>query len=287
MKTVLSSVHRHIKHHHKKYLFGIFGGFAVAKLFLLVIGLSVVQHSAMTNAELASGCITTGQYYTGAYQTGGYLTGQELTGWITINCTTIPWYFTGGTLNESGIMIDQIRIEASQTWCEFTGQELTWGYLTWWYLTWWYRTWGYITWCIQEQTGTNQTWTNQTGTNQTGTTQTWTNQTGTNQTGTIQQQTFLLSWNNVCESGDILWSTIMSWLSFRNIFSFSWMHLILEVCIVSNNRDCIISSAILERKISSYIQDNILELIHAYILDINSDYLQLDRLWYTKHLPLL
>jgi hypothetical protein len=37
MKNTLRQIHRHIADHHKKYLFGIFGGFAVVKLFLLVI----------------------------------------------------------------------------------------------------------------------------------------------------------------------------------------------------------------------------------------------------------
>lgn len=58
-------LHHHVKKHHKKYLFGIFGGFAVAKLFLLVAGLSVVEYSVTsTFAQLATGCELTGQYYT-------------------------------------------------------------------------------------------------------------------------------------------------------------------------------------------------------------------------------
>jgi len=69
MKTTLHSLHRHIKAHHKKYLFGIFGGFAVVKLFLLVVWLTVVQQTIMTNAQLDTGCVLTGQYYTGEYQT--------------------------------------------------------------------------------------------------------------------------------------------------------------------------------------------------------------------------
>jgi hypothetical protein len=55
MKNTLRQLHCHIKHHHKKYLFGIFGGFAVVKLFLLVIGLSVVEYSYnSTFAQLQS-----------------------------------------------------------------------------------------------------------------------------------------------------------------------------------------------------------------------------------------
>jgi hypothetical protein len=69
MKQTLLHLHhhisRHIQDHHKKYLFGIFGGFAVVKLFLLVLGLSVVEYSYnSTFAQLATGCTLTGQYYT-------------------------------------------------------------------------------------------------------------------------------------------------------------------------------------------------------------------------------
>jgi len=59
MKHSLRHIHRHItrhiKAHHKKYLFGLFGGFAVVKLFLLVLGLSVVEYTYNTTfAQLAS-----------------------------------------------------------------------------------------------------------------------------------------------------------------------------------------------------------------------------------------
>ena len=44
----MKNLFRHVQVHHKKYLFGIFGGYAVVKLFLLVLGLSVVQYSYNT-----------------------------------------------------------------------------------------------------------------------------------------------------------------------------------------------------------------------------------------------
>ena len=51
-----TKLHKHIKKHHKKYLMGIFGSFAVIKLFLLVAGLSVVEYHVSTFAQLATGC---------------------------------------------------------------------------------------------------------------------------------------------------------------------------------------------------------------------------------------
>jgi hypothetical protein len=70
MKTLFHHVHHHIKQHHEKYLFGIFGGYAIVKLVLLVLGLSAVQYlHTSTFAQLESGCVMTGQYYTGEYQT--------------------------------------------------------------------------------------------------------------------------------------------------------------------------------------------------------------------------
>lgn len=204
MGKTLRHLHTHIKHHHKKYLFGIFGGYAIVKLFLLLFGISFVQYAYhQTFAQLATGCVFTGQYYTGEYQTWGYLTWQELTWGYMTWCTTLSGYRTWGALDESGTLTWQTRVEETQTWCVLTWQELTWGYVTGWYLTWGYRTWGYITGCLQEtwliQTGTNQTWTNQTG-------------------------NILLSWNSICESGDIVWHTPIPWSIARNIIPISWTY---------------------------------------------------------------
>ncbi len=198
MRNTLRTLHSHIKNHHKKYLFGIFGGFAVVKLFLLIFWLSILQHSVQTNAQLDSWCVLTGQYYTGEYQTWGYLTGQELTWWYLTGCTTIPGYRTWGALDESGVLTWQTRVEESQTGCILTWQELTGWYMTGYYLTWGYRTWGYLTWCI------SQTWNNQTGNNQTGNSITW--------------------WNGICESGDIVWNAPVSWSLVRDIFNVSWSY---------------------------------------------------------------
>lgn len=193
MKNTLRQIHSHIKHHHKKYLFGIFGGYAVIKLFLLILWFSVVEYGVPSFAQLQSGCVLTGQYYTWEYQTWGYITGQELTGWALTNCVTLSWYFTGGTLDESGSLTWETRIPESQTWCELTWQALTWWYMTGYYLTWWYRTGGTLTWCTQEQTGNNQTWN-------------------------------ITLWNGICESGDVVWSTPMSWSIVRNIFPITWSY---------------------------------------------------------------
>lgn len=169
------------------------------KLFLLVLGLSVVEYSYnSTFAQLQTGCTLTGQYYTWEYQTWEYLTGQELTWGTLINCVTLSWYFTGGVLDESGSLTWETRVEESQTGCELTWQTLTEWYLTGSYLTWGYRTGWYLTGCTEEQTGNNQTWNNQT----------WN----------------ITSWNGICESGDVVWSTPISWSIVRNIFPITWTY---------------------------------------------------------------
>ena len=172
----IKKLHKHINKHKHKYLFGIFWGYAVVKLFLLLLWVSVVEYTrSSTFAQLESGCVLTGQYYTWEY-----LTGQELTWWYS-ECTTVEGYFTWGTLDESGTLIGATRVDPVET-CVLTWQELSA-----WYLTWGYRTWGYITWCL-ENTGIIQTWTNET----------WTNETWTNQPWTIS-----LTWMNMFTS----WST--------------------------------------------------------------------------------
>lgn len=205
MKNTLRHIHRHvlshIKQHHKKYLFGVFGGFAVVKLFLLVLGLSVVEYTYNTTfAQLASGCTLTGQYYTWEYQTWGYLTGQELTWGSLVDCVAVSGYRTWGSLDESGILTWQTRVEESQTWCVLTGQTLSEWSMTWYYLTWGYRTWGYVTGCDEPlgtgdevlETGNNQSWSS------------------------------VSLWNGICESGDIIWDTPLSWSVVRNIFPIIW-----------------------------------------------------------------
>ena len=86
------------------------------KLVLLVLGLSAVQYIHRSAfAQLENGCTMTGAYYTGEYQTGCIEVPEEITGGYLIDCQTIPGYFTGGMLNESGELVDQIRVEESQT----------------------------------------------------------------------------------------------------------------------------------------------------------------------------
>jgi len=158
---------------------------------LLVLGLSVVEYTYnQTFAQLASWCVLTWQYYTGVYQTWGYITGQELTWGSLVDCIVVSWYWTGGALDDFGVLTWQTRVEETQTGCVLTGQTLTEWYITGYYLTWGYRTWGYITGCIAE-TGSNQTGSNQTGSNQTGSNQTGNNQTGNNQTGNVPTLTWI------------------------------------------------------------------------------------------------
>lgn len=167
---------------------GIFGGFAVVKLFTLILGLTVIEYTTTsTFAELANGCVLTGQYYTGQYQTWWYITWQTLTSWYQTWCVIISWYRTWGTLDESGTSTWQTRVEESQTWCLFTGQELTGWYFTWYYLTGGYLTGGYITWCLA------QTWT-------------------------------ISSWNGICESNDIIWNAPVAWSVVRNMVPISWSY---------------------------------------------------------------
>ena len=82
ISTHAKTVGHHIHKHHKKYLLGIFGGFAVTKMLVVfVAGVGVLNYSFSTFADEATGCVMTGQVY--------------VTGAIT--CTTIPGYYTGGT----------------------------------------------------------------------------------------------------------------------------------------------------------------------------------------------
>lgn len=216
MTNTFLQIHHHVKQHlqqhHKKYLFGIFGGFALVKLFLLVFTFGIVEyntHHTTFADSLGEGCTLTWQYYTWEYETGWYLTGQEiigweLTGWYLIDCVTVPWYWTGWTLNESGDLVWQTRVEESQEWCVLTGQEiigweLTEWYRTWSYMTWWYRTGGYLIGCLSD----NPSWWD---------TNAW--------------------WNDVCESQDITWNLPSSWSVVSNIFPITWTY---------SWTDCIIS----------------------------------------------
>ena len=67
MKDVLHhvhSIHHHLKRHHKKYLLGMFGGFAVVKTVLLLFtGLGITQISHPIFADNQTTCTLTGQYY--------------------------------------------------------------------------------------------------------------------------------------------------------------------------------------------------------------------------------
>lgn len=211
MQNVFHHVHRHIKQHHEKYLFGIFGGYAIVKLVLLVLWLSAVQYlHTSTFAQLESGCVMTGQYYTGEY-----LTGQSLSAWYTTGCTIIPGYWSGGSLDASWVQVGGEYIAEIQTGCTVVWQEMTGGYLTWGYRTWWTE-------ICNAGLGTGdlvQTWTTETWTTQTWITQTW-----IIETWTIQQQNIVTLGNGICESGDIVWGTPVSWSFVRDLFGISWSY---------------------------------------------------------------
>lgn len=194
----------HIKKHHKKYLAGFFGGFAVIKLFALVVWLSAVQYSVSTYAQ-ELWCELTGQYYTGEYETGCIVVPESLTGWYLVDCVTIPGYYTGGTLNESGELVDQVWVEETQEWCVLTGQEIIPEYTEWCFMTWGYRT-GWTEICDEEfGTGDEEIL-------------------GDEELGIGDEEEIVSEWNGICESGDIVWNTALSWWIFRNIFSMAWTY---------------------------------------------------------------
>jgi hypothetical protein len=142
----MNNIISHFKQHHKKYLFGIFGGFALVKtllVFLAWFGVGLTTYYYSTFAEQESGCVMTGQYYTGEYQAWCYETGEYLTWGYTTWCYLTGGYRTGGSLDEEGQLTGQEYTWEYETWCYETGD-----YLTWWYTTWCYLTGGYWTWGI-------------------------------------------------------------------------------------------------------------------------------------------
>jgi hypothetical protein len=71
----------HVHKHHKKYLFGVFGGFAITKMLVFFIaGVGILNYSYSTFADNETGCVMTGEIYIEETQ----------------NCITIPAYLTGG-----------------------------------------------------------------------------------------------------------------------------------------------------------------------------------------------
>ena len=206
----------HLKKHHKKYLAGFFGGFAVVKLVALVIWLSAAQYSISTYAQEVW-CEITGQYYTWEYETGCITIPESLTGGYLTDCVTVPGYFTGGTVNESGELVDQVWIEETQEWCILTGQETIPEYVEWCFMTWGYRTWG--TEICDENLDD--------GTIDDGTI----DENGDEEEiieeeelGAGDQEEIISQWNAVCESGDIIWNSMISWWTFRNIFDITWAY---------------------------------------------------------------
>ncbi len=115
------TVGQHVKKHHKKYLFWIFGGFAVTKMLVLfVAGVGILHYSYDTFADEETGCTMTGQVYVDEVTTcttiPAYLTGG------TQECTiTQAGYYTGGTMNDSGEMVGQEYVNPVET-CIWIGQ---------------------------------------------------------------------------------------------------------------------------------------------------------------------
>lgn len=174
----------------------------------MVLWLSVVEYTTRsTFAQLASGCELTGQYYTWEYMEWWYVTGQELIWWTLSDCTVVPWYWTGGALDESGVLTWQTRVEESQTDCVLTGQTLSEWYLTWGILTGGYWAGGYLVGCdeVSVDTGIVDTWI----------VDTW-----------VDQHIDIVSGssNGICESQDIILNIPISWSVLRDIFSIDWSY---------------------------------------------------------------
>lgn len=194
IKYHVARVHSHVKQHHKKYLAGIFGWYAVVKLVLLVMWLTVVQHSLWTQAQLDTGCVLTGQYYTWEVQTWCTRVPEQVSEGTLEWCITIPGYWTGGSVNESGDLVNQTRVEETQTGCSLTGQTTIPGYWTWCTTTPGYWTGGTVV-CQQDQ------------------------QTGDTNDDTLPETT---KDNGVCESADIVWKTPYSGSILKDSFPITW-----------------------------------------------------------------
>lgn len=222
MKNTIYHFTGHIKYYHRHYLFGIFGGFAVFKLFLLLMGITFVQYISIhtkTFAELAIGCSMTGQYMTGQYQEWCVEIPESLTGGYFIDCETISWYRTGGMYDEAGNLVDQVWIaEETETWCVLTWQTIVPAYITWCYMTWWYMTWWRI--ICDEEVANDETipdWAK------------WGDSVDKIWEEIEEESTIN---NGICESDDILWNAPLSWSVVRDIFSFDWEY---------TGSDCLIS----------------------------------------------
>ncbi|MCX6825637.1 MAG: right-handed parallel beta-helix repeat-containing protein [candidate division SR1 bacterium] len=70
MKAV-HHIYKHLKHHHKKYLFGIFGSFAIAKMVMLFAGVIGLMDLANTFAVEPDDSIITQYYGSGSTYTSG------------------------------------------------------------------------------------------------------------------------------------------------------------------------------------------------------------------------
>ena len=218
MKKTINRFTGHIKDYHKHYLFGVFGWFAVFKLFLLLMGITFVQYTSIqtkTFAELTTGCILTGQYLTGQYETWCVEVPQSFTGGYFIDCEILSGYWTGWKANISGEIIDQIRIEEKiETWCILTGQTIIPAYMTWCYMTGWYMTWG-IEICDENSFTTPDIETTNEEIIDENLLTIFDIET-TNEDSKI--------WNGICELDDIIWNSPLSWSVFRDVFSFDWAY---------------------------------------------------------------
>ncbi len=165
-----------------------------------------MQHGVVTNAQLDPWCVLTGEYYTGEYETWCFEVPESLTSWYFIDCETIPGYRTGGTYNESGDLVDAVRVEPVETWCVLTGQTLVPAYITGCYLTWWYWTWWTVVCDADDSLDTSD------------------DQWEVVSTPISSEDTLVSLGNGVCESGDIVWVSPISWSVVRDIFSLRWAY---------------------------------------------------------------
>jgi hypothetical protein len=199
------TAHTHVKKHHKHYLTGMFGSYAIVKIFIFVVArLSFLPQFHDTFAENISGCMMSGEYFTGTVQVCTTADGIW-TGGTEVCTITQEGYLTGGALDESGNLVGQTSVDPIQS-CELTGQI----YLT--GATSCIDTGGYWT------GGTQICTTADTGAIATGATVA----TGDTTTGATTQYQLMSLNNGICDAGDYTWIMPNTGALLSGTIAFAW-----------------------------------------------------------------
>lgn len=189
----------HIHKHHKKYLLGIFGGFAVAKMFMLFVAwVEMIHYSFNTFASNETGCVMTGQTYISGTQSCTTISGI-LTWGSEVCVVTQEWYYTGGTLDENQELTGRTYVAPVES-CSMTGQTMTED--------------------TQECIPVDGYWTG-----------------GTllcPETGSVQLLSLESTGDLVCESADIQWNSPLSWSFDKWPLSLAWSYLTTDCTMTGN-----------------------------------------------------